>query len=94
MYFIDKRIQVICDELRRERIRDRSAMGCWSYKKGLYFRPEEAEADTANPWEHFDCAHMHWYGPDEHYWFRADRTVPQEFARRPVGMTVRHHVDG
>lgn len=22
MYFIDKRIQVICDELRRERIRD------------------------------------------------------------------------
>ena len=39
MYFIDKRIQVICDELRRERIRDRSAMGCWSYKKGLFFRP-------------------------------------------------------
>ena len=93
MYFIDKRIQVICDELRRERIRDRSAMGCWSYKKGLYFRPEEAEADTANPWEHFDCAHMHWYGPDEHYWFRADLTVPQEFAGRSVWMNVRTQID-
>ena len=92
MYFIDKRIQVICDELRRERIRDRSAMGCWSYKKGLFFRPEEADAAAA-PFEHFDCSSMHWYGPDEHYWFRADLTVPQEFAGRSVWMNVRTQID-
>ena len=92
MYFIDKRIQVICDELRRERIRDRSAMGCWSYKKGLFFRPEEADA-AAEPFEHFDCSSMHWYGPDEHYWFRADLTVPESFAGRSVWMNIRTQID-
>ena len=92
MYFIDKRIQVICDELRRERIRDRSAMGCWSYKKGLFFRPEEADAAAAS-FEHFDCSSMHWYGPDEHYWFRADLTVPESFAGRSVWMNIRTQID-
>ena len=92
MYFIDKRIQVICDELRRERIRDRSAMGCWSYKKGLFFRPEEADAAAAS-FEHFDCSSMHWYGPDKHYWFRADLTVPESFAGRSVWMNIRTQID-
>lgn len=31
---------------------------------------------------------MKWYGPDKHYWFRADYTVPEELA----GKTLRLHV--
>ena len=92
MYFLDKRIQVICDELRRLRIRDCSATAGWRYKKGLFFRPEEADA-AAEPWEDFNCDTMHWYGPDEHYWFRSEITVPQEFAGKSVWLNVRTQID-
>ena len=59
MYFIDKRIQVICDQLKALRIRDSRELPNWQYKRGL-FRPEEAEKD-GQPWQNFDCKRMHWY---------------------------------
>ena len=43
MYFIDKRIQVICDQLKALRVRDSRELPDWQYKRGLFFRPEEAE---------------------------------------------------
>ena len=60
MYFIDKRIQVICDQLKALRIRDSRELPNWQYKRGLFFRPEEAEKD-GQPWQNFDCKRMHWY---------------------------------
>ena len=60
MYFIDQRIQVICNQLNMLRIRDRRQLPDWEYKFGQYFRPEEAEA-SPQPWEMFDCNTMHWY---------------------------------
>ena len=60
MYFIDKRIQVICDQLKLLRIRNSRGISDWDFKKGLFFRPEEADAaDT--PWEKFDSNTMRWY---------------------------------
>ena len=36
---------------------------------------------------------MHWYGPDKHYWFRADVTVPQEMDGKPLWMHVCTQID-
>ena len=60
MYFIDQRIQVICNQLKLLRIRENTPITQWQYKPGLFFRPEEADADQT-PWEPFDCATMRWY---------------------------------
>lgn len=68
MYFIDQRVQVICNQLGGLRFRESRNLPSWIYKKGQYFRPEEADAAKA-PWEKFDCQNMHWYadyaGTDE-----------------------------
>ena len=60
MYFIDQRIQVICNQLKLLRIRENTPIAQWQYKPGLFFRPEEADADRT-PWEPFDCNTMRWY---------------------------------
>ena len=49
MYFIDQRIQVICNQLKLLRIRENTPITQWQYKPGLFFRPEEADADQT-PW--------------------------------------------
>ncbi|MCO7110719.1 hypothetical protein NIA69_18535 [Gemmiger formicilis] len=36
---------------------------------------------------------MHWYGPDKHYWFRADVAVPQEMDGKPLWMHVCTQID-
>lgn len=60
MYYIEQRIQVICNQLAHFRFRESRSLPDWQYKKGQFFRPEEAEA-AANPWEKFDCQTMRWY---------------------------------
>ncbi len=60
MYFIDQRVQVICNQLGNLRFRDDRELSNWEYKSGQYFRPEEADA-SPKPWEPFDCQNMHWY---------------------------------
>lgn len=60
MYFIDQRIQVICDQLQLLRFGSRQDITGWKYKAGQYFRPEEADAG-GSPWEDFDIHTMHWY---------------------------------
>ncbi len=60
MYYIEQRIQVICNQLAHFRFRESRSLPDWQYKKGQFFRPEEAEA-ASNPWEKFDCQTMRWY---------------------------------
>ena len=36
---------------------------------------------------------MHWYGPDKHYWFRADVIVPPELDGKPLWMHVCTQID-
>ncbi len=60
MYFIDQRVQVICNQLSMLRFRDDRELSNWEYKVGQYFRPEEADC-SSRPWEPFDCQNMHWY---------------------------------
>lgn len=60
MYFIDKRLQVICNQLGMFRFCNTQPLAAWRYKKGQFFRPEEADA-SSEPWEEFDAQTMRWY---------------------------------
>ena len=92
MYFIDKRIQVICDNLNKLRIRTSQPITDWQYKKGFFLYPSQADSE-GGAWEAFDGKTMHWYGPDEHYWFRGSVAIPQELAGKSVWLKVRTQID-
>lgn len=92
MEFLENRIQTICEELKRLAVVQHVSMADWQYKKGLFLRPAQADGDAA-PYEAFDGNTMHWYGPDAHYWFTRQLTVPQSFAGRPVWLHVRTQID-
>lgn len=91
MQFLDKRISVICDELKKLQWKQKFPVTAWKYKEGNYIHPKDAEADSA-PWQDFDCKTMHWYGPDRHYWFKAVYTVPKELDGKRMWMRVRTQI--
>lgn len=88
MVFLDKRINGICDEMKKYAVRQRVPVEGIYYKEGNFLRPRDAEAD-GTPFAPFDSQRMHWYGPDRHYWFRAEITVPESFAGRSLWLHVR-----
>lgn len=92
MHFLDKRVKVICDELKKLKVKQKFAIDNWKYKEGNFIRPEEAEADSA-AWEDFDCQKMHWYGKDRHYWFKTSYQVPKELDGKRMWLHVRTQID-
>lgn len=92
MKFIENRISVICNELKELTFVKKIPVKDISYKKGLFFTPEEAE-NAKEEWKHYDCSNMHWYGPDEHYWFRTDLTIPEEMDGKIVCLKAATQVD-
>ncbi|MDO4599846.1 MAG: alpha-mannosidase [[Ruminococcus] gnavus] len=92
MRFIEDRISVICNELKELAFVKKEPVSGVVYKKGLYFYPHEADEST-EPWEKFDSKTMHWYGPDEHYWFRAEYTVPKSMDGKTLYLKVATQVD-
>jgi len=92
MYFLDKRVNVICEELKKLKVKQKFTIEDWKYKEGNYIHPADAEADPA-PWEAFDCRNMHWYGKDRHYWFKAVWRVPKELDGKRMWLHVRTQID-
>ena len=92
MFFLDKRAQVICDELKKEAVRQRIEIEKWEYKAGDFVTPKDADGDPA-PFLPFESGKDHWYGPDRHYWFRTDMTVPASFAGKPLFLHIRTQID-
>lgn len=92
MRFIEDRVSVICNELKELAFVKKEPVKGVVYKKGLYFYPHEAD-QSAEPWEEFDSKTMHWYGPDEHYWFRAEYTVPKSMDGKTLYLKVATQVD-
>lgn len=92
MDFLDKRIKVICNELKKLSIVKKVPVNDWSYKKGNYIYPEDAQA-AEMPWENFDSKTMHWYGPDEHYWFKTIFTVPDELDGKAIWLHIKTQID-
>ena len=95
MEFLDRRIEVICNELKKLSVRGQYAASGWKYKEGLYLNPKDADADVkTNPFRRFDAETMHWYGPDGHYWFRTVFRVPKELQGKELWMYVATQVEG
>lgn len=92
MVFLDKRIRVICNELKKLSVVQKVTVDNWKFKKGNYVFPEDADQAEA-AWESFDCKTMHWYGPDEHYWFRSEFTIPSSMEGKGVWMNVRTQIE-
>ncbi len=92
MHFLDKRVNVICEELKKLKVKQKFTINNWKYKEGNYIRPGEAGADMAE-WEDFDCQKMHWYGKDRHYWFKTTYKVPKELDGKRMWLTVRTQID-
>lgn len=87
MRFLDKRVNVICDELKKLQWKQNFPVTDWKYKEGNYIHPQDAEAAEAE-WKDFDPKTMHWYGPDKHYWFKTVYTVPKELDGRNMWLHV------
>ena len=92
MDFLDKRVQVICNELKKLRVKQRFRITEFDYKEGNYVHPEDAERDET-AWRKFDANIMHWYGPDRHYWFRTEFTVPRELDGRRMWAHVSTQIE-
>lgn len=92
MHFLDKRVNVICEELKKLKVKQHFPVNDWKYKEGNYIHPEDAAADSA-PWEDFDCQNMHWYGKDRHYWFKTTYRVPEELDGKRMWLHVRTQID-
>ena len=92
MRYLDKRVGVICDQLKKLAVVQRIPVENLIYKEGRYLRPEEADA-AEGEFKSFDSRTMHWYGPDKHYWFRFDLTVPESFDNKPMWLKVRTQID-
>ena len=75
MWYLDKRVQVICDELKKLITVKTMKFDKIRYKEGLFFYPREAQ-ENGGEWREFYPEKMKWYGPDRHYWFQAEYTVP------------------
>lgn len=91
MQFLDKRVNVICDELKKLQWKQKFPVADWKYKEGNFIHPQDAEADSSE-WKDFDCKTMHWYGPDRHYWFKTVYKVPQELDGKRMWIRVRTQI--
>ena len=92
MYFIDKRIGVICQQLKGLIERKKYDVSNVIYKKGAFVTPEEVD-NSKEEWINFDHKKDHWYGPDGYYWFRASYTVPKELDNKPIAVHVKTQIE-
>ena len=97
MQFLDKRVKVICEELKKLKVKQTFAIDNWKYREGNFIRPEDAAdceiTQARGAWGDFDCQTMHWYGKDRHYWFRTVYRVPQELDGKRMWFHVRTQID-
>lgn len=91
MYFLDKRANVICDELKKLAITDKVVIPNWNIAKGNFVYPQDAYSLGA--FTSFDSTTMHWYGPDEHYWFYTDIVVPDSLDGKELYLNIRTQID-
>lgn len=92
MEFLDKRILGIANELKKLSVKQRLMIENWQCKEGNFLNPQAAREDET-PMRPFDSRTMHWYGPDRHYWFAAECTVPESFEGKPLWLTIATQID-
>ncbi|MBR6358315.1 MAG: alpha-mannosidase, partial [Lachnospiraceae bacterium] len=92
MRFAKERAQIIADQLKFYSVEKTSFVDGWKVKEGCFITPEEAEA-AEGEWRDFDNTKELWYGPDRHYWFRNDITIPSDMDGKEVWFLVRTQLE-
>lgn len=87
MKFAKERAQIISDQLRKYAVEKTHKLFHWQMKAGCYIDVAEVDAAT-EPWKEFDNEKEHWYGPDKHYWFRRNITIPEDMDGKAVWLRV------
>lgn len=91
MYFIDKRIGVIIQELQKLTEIKKYDVEEVKYKKGAFITPEDVDNSKEN-WIDFNHKKDHWYGPDGYYWFRTKYTIPKELNNKCVAVHIKTQI--
>ncbi len=91
MRYLKERIENIYRELKRLSCVQRIKVEKWEYKKGKFFYPEDAKK-AEEEFLPFDSGKDHWYGRDEHYWFRAQFTVPESFDGKSLWFQIKTQI--
>ena len=78
-----ERVNKICTDLLAMTTVQSAPITGFMMKPGFYLTPAEADA-AAEEWRAFDVDKDTWPGPDAHYWFRAEVTVPESFDGKPM----------
>lgn len=78
-----ERVNKICTDLLAMATVQSAPITGFMMKPGFYLTPAEADA-AAEEWRAFDTDKDIWPGPDAHYWFRAEVTVPESFDGKPL----------
>lgn len=92
MVFAKERAQVICEQLKKMSKVQKVSLDQWQMKEGNFLYPKDAD-QAPGEWQTFDSRTMHWYGPDRHYWFRTQFTVPESFDGKPLWMIIHTQID-
>lgn len=93
MVYLDRRVDIICNELKKLAVKQKKKLEGWEYKEGFFINSEDARNDTRK-FTSFDSEKDHWYGPDKHYWFRCSYEVPAEFENKPLWIHVSTQLNG
>lgn len=91
MYFIEKRIGVIIQELQKLIEIKKYDVEEVKYKKGTFITPEDVDNRQEN-WIDFNHKKDHWYGPDGYYWFRTKYTIPKELNNKCVAVHIKTQI--
>lgn len=87
MKFAKERANVICSQLRNYATVQKKHITDWKVKEGKFVDVKMAD-ESELPWKDFETTKDRWYGPDKHYWFRTETTVPEEFDGKPLWMRI------
>ena len=85
--FAKERVNLICNQLKGWSIVQKVHLDSMQVKEGCFITPAEADA-APGEWKNFDMGKDHWYGPDRHYWFRTEVTVPESFDGKELWLRI------
>lgn len=92
MEYLDKRINIIAEELKKLSIKDAISLDHWQMKEGFFTCPKEADSDTS-AWISFDSKKDMWHGNDKYFWFRTEFTVPEAFAGAHIQLNIASQIE-
>ncbi|MEF9959356.1 MAG: alpha-mannosidase [Niameybacter sp.] len=92
MFYTAERVSIITQKLKTLSKVQKHPLENWQVKFGCFNTPNEADLAPI-AWDTFNSHTMHWYGPDQHYWFRTTLTVPESFDGKSLWVIIHTQID-